>query len=157
MARSKILTALLLPLLTCCSQPSDGYQLISSRENDGRYEFDIELNDTTLTYSTIFAARIETARISQPSVEFQFNLSGPDGETAIERVSFPLSKEDSRIVSRRNKGTIRDYSWPWRENIHVAGKDAGTWHVSVSLPDQAGAQAVLGTGLSYKGEKHGKR
>ena len=158
-ARSRILAAALL-LLSACSKPSDGYQLISSAEThstDGKYVFELNLDDSTLSYSTAVAARVNTAQLEQSSVEFQFQVVSPSGESAIERITFPLAADDRRIKSRRREGSLRDYEWPWREQIHISPAGTGIWTVFISLPDTQQQEAVKGIGLSYKGQGDGKR
>ena len=151
-----LLTAVLaLIALAGCSKPAEGYALISRQraEADGRkYSFDLTLDEATYCYATTLAARVNTARLSQPELTLQLNVTSPSGVTAIERIAFPLADNGDQVRSRRNEGGVRDYCWPWRENIRVAGPDLGNWHVIVTMPDSTQWQAVEGIGLNFQGK-----
>ena len=145
---------LALILLAGCSKPVDGYTLVSretARADGGRFAFDLDLDDCTCTYATTIAARLNTARLHGNGLELQMNVISPTGITAIERVTFPLQNVAGKVRSRRNDGTVRDYLWPWREQIRVSGQDAGRWRVIITLPDTTLMRAVEGIGLSYEG------
>lgn len=141
-------------LLAGCRKPTEGYALLSrqSAEADGgRFTFFLDLDDTCCTYATTLAARVATNRLETNGLELQLSVTSPTGATAVERVTFPLADASGKVGSWRNQGRVRDYLWPWREQIRVQGRDAGRWQVTITLPDAAAMRAVEGIGLSYKG------
>lgn len=153
------LLVLAVALAAGCSKPAEGYALVSrqaAEADGGRFAFDVDLDDSTAVYATFVAARINTARLSDTplagnAVELQMSVTSPSGETAIERIAFPLQASGGQILSSRHSGRVRDYLWPWRENIRVSGSGVGRWKVVITLPDPAAWNAVEGVGLSYKG------
>lgn len=151
---SRLLPVLLLALLAAgCHKPSETYALVSrhtAAADGGRYTFELDLEDTACTYATGIAARLNTARLPQSGLELQLHVVAPDGTSAIERVTFPLSANAAQYSSNRNEGAVRDYNWPWREGIRVDGLSAGRWRVVISLPDTTLARAVEGIGLTCK-------
>ena len=137
-----LLGALLLALTAGCSKPDEGYALLSrqaAEADGGRYTFVLDLDEDGCTYETYVAARINTARLSGQTLELQFSVTSPTGETAIERVAFPL----------RDARGVRDFLWPWRDRIRVSGSGLGRWTVVITLPDPIARKAVEGIGLSY--------
>ena len=149
-----ILAVLTLATLAGCSKPAEGYALVSrqSAEADGgRYAFDLTLDEASYRYATTLTARLNTARLDQQELTLQLSVTSPTGTTAIERIAFPLNDADGKVRSRRDEGGVRDYRWPWRENIRVEGSDVGTWRIVVTIPDATQWQAVEGLGLSYQG------
>lgn len=146
------LVTLALTLAAGCAKPTEDYSLVSRQaaEVDGRrFSFNLDLSDADCTYSTSVAARLNTARLSQPALELQMSVTSPGGQTAIERINLPLRDGNSR----RHDGSVRDFLWPWREQIRVSGPDLGQWTVVITLPDPAAWKAVEGIGLSYQGKK----
>lgn len=152
---SRIVLLLMLALLsTGCRKPTDGYALVSRQTaaaDGGRYSFEIDLDDSCRTYSTAVAARVATARLDRPDIELQLSVTSPSGATAVERIAFPLSGNNRKVRNRRNEGDVRDYLWPWRENIRPEGQDLGRWRIVITLPDSQEFKAVEGIGLSYQG------
>ena len=140
--------------LAGCSKPVDGYTLVSretARADGGRFAVDLDLHERTCNLANTTIARPNTARLHGNGLELQMNVISPTGITAIERVTFPLQNVAGKVRSRRNDGTVRDYLWPWREQIRVSGQDAGRWRVIITLPDTTLMRAVEGIGLSYEG------
>ena len=155
------LLALAVALAAGCAKPAEGYALISrqvAEADGGRFAFDVDLDDSTAVYETFIAARINTAHLADTplggnAVELQMSVTSPSGETAIERIAFPLRDSGDKIRTSRHSGRVRDYLWPWRENIRVSGSGIGRWKVVITLPDPTAQKAVEGVGLSYQGKE----
>lgn len=147
-----LLAALLLALTTGCSKPAERYTLMSRQtaENDGcRYTFTLDLDEAGSTYETYIAARLNTARFAEPSLELQLSLTSPTGQTAIERIAFPLRDAGNQLQSSRQSGSVRDFLWPWRDRIRIDEAELGRWTLVITLPDATRWSAVEGIGLSY--------
>ena len=151
-----LLATLVLTLAAGCAKPAEGYTLVSrqtAQADGGRFAFNIDLDDESLVYDTQVAARVNAARLPEPTLELQMNVISPTGQTAIERITFPLKDAAGQISSSRQTGSVRDFLWPWREQIRVSGPDLGHWNVVITLPDTTLWSAVEGIGLSYHGTK----
>ena len=149
------LTAALALLPAGCRNPLEGYALVSrqaAEADGGRFSFDLNLEDSCCVYRTAVAARLNTAQLPGQSIELQMSVTSPGGQTAIERVAFPLHDVPGQVRSRRHDGGVRDFLWPWREQIRIPGPELGTWKVVITLPDAAALKAVEGIGLSYEGK-----
>ncbi len=147
-----LLTALLLALSAGCSKPDESYVLQSRQaaEADGhRYTFTLDLDEAGSTYETFIAARLNTARFAEHCLELQLSLTSPTGQTAIERIAFPLRDAGDQLHSSRHGGSVRDFLWPWRDQIRIDKAELGRWTLVITLPDATLWSAVEGIGLSY--------
>ena len=150
--------ALLLTLLAGCTKPAGDYFFVSTetaRAEDGHYNFTLNLDDTTGTYTVRLAARLVASRLPGRQAAFDIHLTSPVGETTIERRSFPLDESgDSRMTA--GNGSVIDCEWLLDGGIRVAGPSAGTWRITVAPTDPAQLDAIYGIGISYESD-HGKR
>ncbi len=158
--RTVLPVLLMLLAAASCRKPSGDFILISSQEasaNGGVFEFNLTLDDSLAVYSTALAARILTSRVTGRTVDFDFHISSPEGETFIERVSLPLVPHPD-VRQSNGEGRVVDFEWPYRDNIRVSGRQLGLWKISVTPADPALRDAILGMGLSYKdSQDYGKR
>lgn len=154
-ASSRIVPLLLILLaLASCRKPAGDFMLISAQEaakNGGVFEFPLLLDDSLAVYSTFLAARLDTGRLPGATFDLVLRITSPGGETAIERVSLPLTSHPD-VASVRSEGPVTDFEWPYRDNIRVSGALLGDWKLSVTPADPALMDAILGIGFSYKGK-----
>ena len=152
MARRNSLIPLLVLLLTAaCSRPQGDHRFISTetaRGNGGAFVFEMESEDSAAVFTTTLAARIVASRIPEKTLEFDIHLTPPDGQTSIERHTFPLTEEPGVRISL-GAGSVTDYEWPWRE-IRTGGHPVGTWTVRITPSDPARLEALSGVGFSYQ-------
>ena len=142
---------LALLLAGACQRPDGGYYMQSrwqAEQQKGRFEFDLPLDDSTAVYSTAIAARLHARMMPQRSLGLDITLTSPSGETSIEHVNMPLTEQQGVAISR-SSGQLVDYEWPYRENIRIAGREAGRWHVTIEPSDKEVFESVYGIGLSY--------
>lgn len=151
-------TVLLLTFLTGCSQPVGDYFFVSTetaRTQGGHYDFTLNLDDSTRTYSVRLAARLVAARLPDRQAAFDIHITSPVGQTTIERKAFPLEEsEETRMTA--GSSSVVDCEWLLQRGIRVNGPDAGTWRIAVSPTDTALLDAIYGIGISYESD-HGKR
>lgn len=142
----------LLFLAAGCTKPAGDYLFQSAetaRERGGRYEFQLSLEDSTRQYETFLAARLVTSRIPGGNIVLDVQVTSPEGETAIERLTLPLGDPDAARIAL-GSGSLADYQWPWR-TLRPSGAQLGTWQVAVVPTDPETADAFYGFGLSYEG------
>lgn len=156
MARIVHKTLLLLAIvtaLTCCTKPQEGYHFISTNPLEADetpvFQFDADLSDTTLSYSTEIVCRYNTKVIPDTCINFIINAISPSGRTYQEKVSLPILKDDERVVIKPNNHSINDILWPYRTNIKVSTQDAGIWKMIIVPADKEVIRGILGIGFSY--------
>lgn len=152
MARRNSLIPLLLLLLTAaCGRPQGDHRFISTetaRQNGGTFVFQLESEDSAAVFTTTLAARIVASQIPENTLEFDIHLTPPDGQTTIERHTFPLTEKPGVRISL-GAGSVTDFEWPWRE-IRTGGHPTGTWTVSIIPSNPARLDALSGVGFSYQ-------
>lgn len=149
--RNSLIPLLVLLLTAACSRPQGDHRFISTetaRGNGGTFVFEMESEDSAAVFTTTLAARIVASRIPEKTLEFDIHLTPPDGQTSIERRTFPLTEEPGVRISL-GAGSVTDYEWPWRE-IRTGGHPAGTWTVRITPSDPARLEALSGVGFSYQ-------
>ena len=149
--RSSLIPLLVLLLTAACSRPQGDHRFISTetaRGNGGAFVFEMESEDSAAVFTTTLAARIVASRIPEKTLEFDIHLTPPDGQTSIERHTFPLTEEPGVRISL-GAGSVTDYEWPWRE-IRTGGHPVGTWTVRITPSDPARLEALSGVGFSYQ-------
>ena len=149
--RNSLIPLLVLLLTAACSRPQGDHRFISTetaRGNGGAFVFEMESEDSAAVFTTTLAARIVASRIPEKTLEFDIHLTPPDGQTSIERHTFPLTEEPGVRISL-GAGSVTDYEWPWRE-IRTGGHPAGTWTVRITPSDPARLEALSGVGFSYQ-------
>lgn len=149
--RNSLIPLLVLLLTTACSRPQGDHRFISTetaRGNGGAFVFEMESEDSAAVFTTTLAARIVASRIPEKTLEFDIHLTPPDGQTSIERHTFPLTEEPGVRISL-GAGSVTDYEWPWRE-IRTGGHPVGTWTVRITPSDPARLEALSGVGFSYQ-------
>ena len=125
--RNSLIPLLVLLLTAACSRPQGDHRFISTetaRGNGGAFVFEMESEDSAAVFTTTLAARIVASRIPEKTLEFDIHLTPPDGQTSIERHTFPLTEEPGVRISL-GAGSVTDYEWPWREirtGGHITGK-----------------------------------
>ena len=151
-------TALLLAFLTGCTQPAGDYFFISTetaRAHGGHYDFTLNLDDSTGTYTVRLAARLVASRLPDRQAAFDIHIPSPVGQTTIERKSFPLEEnEETRMTA--GSSSVVDCEWLLKKGIRANGPDAGSWRIAVSPTDTALLDAIYGIGISYESDQ-GKR
>ena len=138
-------------MTAACSRPQGDHRFISTetaRGNGGAFVFEMESEDSAAVFTTTLAARIVASRIPEKTLEFDIHLTPPDGQTSIERHTFPLTEEPGVRISL-GAGSVTDYEWPWRE-IRTGGHPVGTWTVRITPSDPARLEALSGVGFSYQ-------
>ncbi|MBQ5935045.1 MAG: hypothetical protein IKQ01_01315 [Bacteroidales bacterium] len=151
MRRNSLIPLLVLLLTAACSRPQGDHRFISTetaRGNGGAFVFEMESEDSAAVFTTTLAARIVASRIPEKTLEFDIHLTPPDGQTSIERHTFPLTEEPGVRISL-GAGSVTDYEWPWRE-IRTGGHPVGTWTVRITPSDPARLEALSGVGFSYQ-------
>jgi hypothetical protein len=149
--RNSLIPLLVLLLTAACSRPQGDHRFISTetaRGNGGAFVFEMESEDSAAVFTTTLAARIVASRIPEKTLEFDIHLTPPDGQTSIERHTFPLTEEPGVRISL-GAGSVTDYEWPWRE-IRTGGHPVGTWTVRITPSDPARLEALSGVGFSYQ-------
>lgn len=149
--RNSLIPLLVLLLTAACSRPQGDHRFISTetaRGNGGAFVFEMESEDSAAVFTTTLAARIVASRIPEKTLEFDIHLTPPDGQTSIERHTFPLTEEPGVRISL-GSGSVTDYEWPWRE-IRTGGHPVGTWTVRITPSDPARLEALSGVGFSYQ-------
>ena len=149
--RNSLILLLVLLLTAACSRPQGDHRFISTetaRGNGGAFVFEMESEDSAAVFTTTLAARIVASRIPEKTLEFDIHLTPPDGQTSIERHTFPLTEEPGVRISL-GAGSVTDYEWPWRE-IRTGGHPVGTWTVRITPSDPARLEALSGVGFSYQ-------
>ena len=149
--RNSLIPLLVLLLTAACSRPQGDHRFISTetaRGNGGTFVFEMESEDSAAVFTTTLAARIVASRIPEKTLEFDIHLTPPDGQTSIERHTFPLTEEPGVRISL-GAGSVTDYEWPWRE-IRTGGHPGGTWTVRITPSDPARLEALSGVGFSYQ-------
>ena len=149
--RNSLIPLLVLLLTAACSRPLGDHRFISTetaRGNGGAFVFEMESEDSAAVFTTTLAARIVASRIPEKTLEFDIHLTPPDGQTSIERHTFPLTEEPGVRISL-GAGSVTDYEWPWRE-IRTGGHPVGTWTVRITPSDPARLEALSGVGFSYQ-------
>ena len=149
--RNSLIPLLVLLLTAACSRPQGDHRFISTetaRGNGGAFVFEMESEDSAAVFTTTLAARIVASRIPEKTLEFDIHLTPPDGQTFIERHTFPLTEEPGVRISL-GAGSVTDYEWPWRE-IRTGGHPVGTWTVRITPSDPARLEALSGVGFSYQ-------
>lgn len=149
--RNSLIPLLVLLLTTACSRPQGDHRFISTetaRGNGEAFVFEMESEDSAAVFTTTLAARIVASRIPEKTLEFDIHLTPPDGQTSIERHTFPLTEEPGVRISL-GAGSVTDYEWPWRE-IRTGGHPVGTWTVRITPSDPARLEALSGVGFSYQ-------
>ena len=149
--RNSLIPLLVLLLTAACSRPQGDHRFISTetaRGNGGAFVFEMESEDSAAVLTTTLAARIVASRIPEKTLEFDIHLTPPDGQTSIERHTFPLTEEPGVRISL-GAGSVTDYEWPWRE-IRTGGHPVGTWTVRITPSDPARLEALSGVGFSYQ-------
>ena len=94
--RNSLIPLLVLLLTAACSRPQGDHRFISTetaRGNGGAFVFEMESEDSAAVFTTTLAARIVASRIPEKTLEFDIHLTPPDGQTSIERRTFPLTEE----------------------------------------------------------------
>lgn len=153
-----LLTALLLPFLAGCAKPASDYFFVSTetaRSQGSRYNFTLNLDDTTANYTVRIAARLVASRLPDRQIAFDIHTTSPFGETAIERKAFSLSETGGNRMTA-GSGSVVDCEWPWRESVRLRGTETGSWHISIAPTDTTQLDAFYGIGISYETD-HGKR
>ena len=149
--RNSLIPLLVLLLTAACSRPQGDHRFISTetaRGNGGAFVFEMESEDSAAVFTTTLAARIVASRIPEKTLEFDIHLTPPDGQTSIERHTFPLTEEPGVRISL-GAGSVTDYEWPWRE-IRTGAHPVGTWTVRITPSDPARLEALSGVGFSYQ-------
>ena len=149
--RNSLIPLLVLLLTAACGRPQGDHRFISTetaRGNGGAFVFEMESEDSAAVFTTTLAARIVASRIPEKTLEFDIHLTPPDGQTSIERHTFPLTEEPGVRISL-GAGSVTDYEWPWRE-IRTGGHPVGTWTVRITPSDPARLEALSGVGFSYQ-------
>ncbi|MBR1538566.1 MAG: hypothetical protein IJ636_03570 [Bacteroidales bacterium] len=149
--RTSPVILLILLLAAACCRPTGDFHLVSTetaREEGGAFRFEIPVTDSGLVVTTSLAARLVTSRVAQAQIELDFHITPPDGETFIERHTFPLEAAPGVRINL-GPGSVTDFEWPWRE-IRTGGSPAGTWTISIIPSDPALLDALYGLGLSYE-------
>ena len=149
--RNSLIPLLVLLLTAACGRPQGDHRFISTetaRGNGGAFVFEMESEDSAAVFTTTLAARIVASRIPEKTLEFDIHLTPPDGQTSIERHTFPLTEEPGVRISL-GAGSVTDYEWHWRE-IRTGGHPVGTWTVRITPSDPARLEALSGVGFSYQ-------
>jgi len=150
-AKSSHIALLLVLLAAACGRPDGNYHFVSTetaQKNGGIFVFTIPSSDSTTVYKTSLAARIVASRVPEGSVEFDIHTTAPDGQSTIERRSFPL-REGPGARIKLSAGSLTDCEWTLHE-LSTAGHPEGIWTVQVTLPDTARMDALRGVGFSYE-------
>ena len=133
-----------------CSQPPGDYEFLSAGEaarDGGVYRFSAEFKDSTARYAFTLAARIVTSRVPDGTVDFDIRITAPNGETAIERITFPLDDRPGVRIAL-GSGSVTDFAWPWP--YRRPAWQPGLWQFAVQPADPALRKVVRGVGFSYE-------
>ncbi len=159
----RLLTALACTAVSACSAGTGSETVFRTlTEEDGnRASFDIEMSDSTGSYTMSLITRIQKGGGTPAALTMDITLASPSGASGTETVTFPSDyrairqytkehPEDERIRLASTPGYY-DISWAYRDRI--IPPETGTWHIDISLPDTADGK-VLGLGITL--EHHGK-
>lgn len=149
--RNSLIFVLLLLLAAACGRPSGNHRFVSTetaRENGGVFAFTLSTEDSAAVYATCVAARVVRSRIPEEALEFDIQITPPDGQPTIERQAFPLS-ETPGVKVNLGTGSVTDYEWPWHV-IRTSGHPAGVWNIRITPADPARLEALYGVGFSYE-------
>ncbi|MBO4263600.1 MAG: hypothetical protein J5871_02845 [Bacteroidales bacterium] len=130
----RILPLLLLLLgLSACHRPAS-YELFIKGAAE-RYDFSLDLSDSSCTYDIAFFTRVDTPVFRRDSLPDSFPMtvrwSGPSGQAFEETVYYPV--RESRV--------------PYRSG--VVPVEYGNWTLSVRLPQPPGRLRGLGLICRY--------
>lgn len=164
-AISHILTIIALSslVLSSCKEPSFDFAFLSNDKTgeDGGYCFEMEFTDTTASYTTYIAARVNTRIIENAEFDtfpLYVTITSPTGKMASENVIFPIGETGGKVrIGKQGGGTV-DIEWPYRDNVRISGEEAGLWKINLRPADRNLAKCLMGMGFSYKkNSRYGKR
>lgn len=152
--RTLIICALLGCLFCSCRKPADRFEFKYAPTHPADsfvFRYELLLDEPQTSYSTYIACRCKASAIKGNSIPLLISVTSPNGETALERVDFPLTAQCPGVKVKRSGGALVDIVWPYRDRI-VPGADTGLWHMAMKPLESSALKNIYGMGVSY--ERH---
>ena len=106
-------------------------------KGSGPYAFTVEMGDTTAAYDFTLYTRVDGDTDGRQSLPMDLRWCSPSDSLYCETVYLPLQ-------GKRTEGSLQVYA-PYREDVRPY--EAGTWTLTLSIPDSASLSGMRGMGL----------
>ena len=125
---------ILLAVAFSCREPLERDCFI---KGSGPYVFTVEMGDTTAAYDFALYTRVDGRTDGRQSLPMDLHWRAPSDRLYSETVYLPLQ-------GKRADGSLQVYA-PYREDVRPY--EAGTWTLTLSIPDSVALSGMRGMGL----------